>query len=993
LVIRVHFLLSRGDGRAVWERWMQFVKPLRLPAAGRRVCVALCLGLSLLTMVGCGAAPTAPPTNTATKDFGIVVSPATVTAVAGSSNSTFTVSTTGQNGFSDSVTVAISGLPAGATTSPAFPFSVSVSKSQTVTLSVPASNGDFPLTITGSSGSLTHSASLKLMINAAQDFRLDVSPSTIAAAPGSSSSSFTVSASGQNGFNGSVGVAVSGLPAGASTLPASPFSVPAGSSQNVSLSIPTTLSPGSYSLMVSGTSGSLAHSAALALTVTSSPDFNINVSPATITTNPGGSGSFTVSTSGLNGFNGLVGIAISGLPVGASTLPPSPFNVVAGNSQTVSWSIPSTASPGSYSVMVSGSSGSLAHSVTLALTVNPPPDFSIALSPSAVAANVGTSTSSFTASITGLNGFTNSIDVTISGLPNGTTCSPASFGVAAGGNQTVTITVPTAASNGEYTVTATGTSGSLTHSALLALTIVGQASITTWHYDNARTGANINETTLTPANVNSTNFGKLATFPVDGFVVGHPLYLLGVNILGQGVHNVVYVATMHDSVYAFDADSTNTSPLWMTSILNAGATPVPTTVKRGSATTGWSEVGIVSTPVIDPASGTIYLVAETYESGNVVHRLHALDVTSGSEIAGSPVTIAATYTLNGTTTTFKDLYQLNRPGLLLANGHIYIGFGSNCCNDYSQGWVLSYNAATLQQEGTFTTEPDKTLASIWQKGAGLSTDSSGNVYGETGEGFYAAGANLSTSVFKLSQNGTTLGLTDWFTPYNHPTLSLDDLDLANGVVILPDQMGSFPHEAVTIGKVGPIYVLNRDSMGQLCTTCTIGDTQIVQEVPVPHAGYNTPVYWNNTIYFAGTSTPVTAYTISNGTLVLPPAAQSATMVETSHPMITANGNTNGILWVIESGGWLMAMDAITLNTLYSSTQAPGGRDTLPPLAHFAIPIAADGKVFVGTQNSVVVYGLLSGSAALTRQGSSRADLQLPLLHGTKTNFPRVDHTR
>src|SRR5207253_7660571 len=272
--------------------------------------------------------------------------------------------------------------------------------------------------------------------------------------------------------------------------------------------------------------------------------------------------------------------------------------------------------------------------------------------------------------------------------------------------------------------------------------LLAQTSVTTWHYDNARTSANTSETVLTPSNVNSASFGKLTTLPVDGFVVANPLYLPGVNVLGQGVHNIVYVATLHDSVYAFDADSINNPPLWMTSILNyspAGATSVPSSVKRDSNTTGWTEVGIVSTPVIDPTTGTLYLVAETYENGSVVHRLHALDVTSGVEIPGGPITIAATFTLNGVTTTFTDLYQMNRPGLLLANGHIYIGFGSNCCNDYSKGWVLSYNEATLQQAGTYTAEPGTILASIWLTGPGLSADSSGNIYAETGEGYYAAG--------------------------------------------------------------------------------------------------------------------------------------------------------------------------------------------------------------------------------------------------------------
>jgi outer membrane protein assembly factor BamB len=351
-----------------------------------------------------------------------------------------------------------------------------------------------------------------------------------------------------------------------------------------------------------------------------------------------------------------------------------------------------------------------------------------------------------------------------------------------------------------------------------------------------------------------------------------------------------------------------------------------------------------------------------------VHRLHALDVTTGQEKFGGPTTIAATYTLKGTTTTFVDLYQINRPGLLLANGHIYIGFGSNCCNDYSQGWILSYNAATLQQEGTYTPEPGKTLASIWQKGAGLSADSTGNIYSETGEGFYSAGTNLSISVLKISQFGTTLALGDWFTPYNRQDLSDKDRDLNNAPLILPDQPGPYPHELIAEGKEGTIYVLNRDNMGQFCSNCTTADTQIVQEIPQGAARSGTPVYWNNTVYFTGASSPVSAYSISSGALVVPPSVQSIQVGGGGHAIITANGSSNGILWFINGGGPLWAMDAITLQTLYTTNDAANGRDTMPPLAHFATPIAADGKVFVGTQNSLVVYGLLSGSAALRGDG-------------------------
>src|SRR5579864_2622346 len=364
--------------------------------------------------------------------------------------------------------------------------------------------------------------------------------------------------------------------------------------------------------------------------------------------------------------------------------------------------------------------------------------------------------------------------------------------------------------------------------------VAAQTAVTTWHYDNERTSANTTETLLTLSNVNVQSFGKLFSKPVDGFVVGHPLYLPGITMPGQGTRNVVYVATMHNSVYAFDADNANAAPFWVTSILTyspSGATSVPATVQRNAGVTAWTEVGIISTPVIDRNTGTLYPVAETYEGGNIVHRLHALDVTTGLEKFGGPTTIAATFTLNGVVSTFQGFFQINRPGLLLANGHVYIAFGSNCCNAYSQGWVMSYNATTLKQEGAFDAEPGRTLASVWQKGAGISADSIGNIYAETGEGFYAPGTNLSTSVFKLSQIGTTLSLADWFTPFNYQYLSNHDLDMAEAVLILPDQPGPFPHELIAIGKLGTVYVLNRDNMGQLCSACTTIDTQIVQELP------------------------------------------------------------------------------------------------------------------------------------------------------------------
>ncbi len=490
-----------------------------------------------------------------------------------------------------------------------------------------------------------------------------------------------------------------------------------------------------------------------------------------------------------------------------------------------------------------------------------------------------------------------------------------------------------------------------------------QTSVVTWHYNNSRNAVNTTETVLTPANVNPRGFGKLYTQPLDGLVVGHPLYLPSLSIPGNGVHNVVFVATMEDSVYAFDVDNPTAGPLWTTSLLTyspAGATPVPDQFKGCEVTTDWTDVGVVSTPVIDPTTNTIYLLAETYENKKAVHRLHALDVTTGLEKFGGPATITATYTLNGVTNTFVDTHQMNRPGLLLVNGNIYIGFGGASCNGGDSGWIMSYNASTLAQNGVLDIEAGEYFASIWQKGGGLSADTYGNIYAETGEGPVSdpgtPGQDLGTSIFKVSQVGNTLTVADWFTPYNWSYLYENDLDLHNAVLVLPDQPGPHTHEAIGVGKEGTIYLLDRDNMGQLCTSCTTTDTQIVQELYTA-AGKSpgTPLVWNGAVYFTGGHV-VSVFPLNNGMLITPPA-QSASFASGGHPMMTANGTTNALLWG-GSGGILWAMDPTTFQVLWTTAMALQKRDALPVTAHFATPVIADGKLFIGAQKGLVVYGLL-----------------------------------
>jgi len=589
------------------------------------------------------------------------------------------------------------------------------------------------------------------------------------------------------------------------------------------------------------------------------------------------------------------------------------------------------------------------------------PGFSVAASPATITVVPG-ATETVTVTVSPHDGFTGSVNVTISNVPAGVTVAPnpIQFSISSSPvSHPITVNAGFDAELHNSTVALTGTGGNITASANLNLQ-VRSLSVTTWHYDNARTGVNPNETILNLVNVNPNTFGKLFNIPADGAVIGQVLYLPNVSIPGKGTHHLVYAATMHDSVYAFDADSNsgaNANPLWHVSLLPAGATPVPMTVQGCSGVTAWTEVGIVATPVIDSASGTIYVVAKTYENGSTVFRLHALDVTTGSEKFGGPVQIAATYTLNGHTDTFNPLAETNRPALLLANGHVYLAFGSNGCNYYGdEGWVISYNASTLAQEGAFNAEPGKALAAIWMKGGGLSADSASNIYGETGEGNFTPGTNFGSSVFRLTQSGNSLHVADWFTPWNQAYLSQNDLDLNDAVLLLPDQPGSHPHLALAVGKEGTVYVLDRDNMGKYCDSCPAGDTQIVQELPQAAKHTGCLVYWNGMVYTTGTGYPIMGWALSNGMLSSTPVVQTPAQAGGHSPIITSAGTESGILWQINNTN-LSAYNATTLVQLYATSQT-NGRDTLPSMPHFAQLMIVNGKLYIGTNSGVTVLGLL-----------------------------------
>lgn len=513
--------------------------------------------------------------------------------------------------------------------------------------------------------------------------------------------------------------------------------------------------------------------------------------------------------------------------------------------------------------------------------------------------------------------------------------------------------------------------GSLTFTLLMLMLCAAarpQVSVATQHYDNARTGANMQETILTHANVNPAQFGKLFTQPLDGFEAGQPLYVPNVLIPAtNSTHNVVYIATQHDSVYAFDADNNlgpNAAPLWQVNFLDPvnGITSVPVADEK-CFISGYPEFGIQGTPVIDIGRQAIYVVAVTKENGNYVHRLHALNLGTGEEMFGGPVTMNAAVTLGGQTYTFVDKYQQQRPGLLLQNNTLYIGFGGPGCNIATEmGWVMAYNADTLQQVGAFNDSPGVMASAIWMSGAGPVGDGEGNVYFSTGDGLFDAdigGSHFGDSVLKLHQDYGALSLADYFTPYNQQFLNGQDLDVGSGqIVILPEQPSG--KLTLAVGKDGTMYLLDQDNLGHFNSA---GDIQIPQELAAPvlgevHAGLT---FWNNTIYLEAEQTPILAYSFVNGRVSNQPIMQTPSVNSTPKGgIVSSNGTQDGIFWFVTfATKKLYAYDASNLAIeLYDNAKA-GTRDTLGPLVHFGMPIVANGHLYVNGQSALTVFGLLS----------------------------------
>jgi hypothetical protein len=521
----------------------------------------------------------------------------------------------------------------------------------------------------------------------------------------------------------------------------------------------------------------------------------------------------------------------------------------------------------------------------------------------------------------------------------------------------------------------TSTTATLTVSAVNVSTI----DVVTYHYDNLRTGQNLNETILTPANVTSSKFGKLGAFTVDGLVDAQPLYLSAVAIPTVGTKNVLYVATENDSIYAFDADSVNgntSTYLWKTSVLGTGETASD---NRGCGQVS-PQIGVTSTPVIDRtrgAHGAIYLVAMSKDAnGNYYQRIHALDLTTGAELFGGPTTVQATYPGTGDNSSngnvvFDPKQYKERPGLLEIGGTIYTTWSSHCDARPYTSWVMSYDANTLAQTSVLNLVPNGSEGGIWMAGTAPAADASGDIYFMVGNGDFDTTLNASgfpsegdcgQCYVRLSSTAP-ITLLDYFTPLNTVSESNSDTDFGSGgPLLLPDLVdanGNTRHLAVGSGKDAIIYVVDRDNMGKFNSTAD----NIYQQISGQIGGvWSKPSYFNNTVYYGAVGDHLKAFPITNALLATTPATQSSESFAYpgTTPSISANGTSNAIVWAVEnnSTGVLHAYNAANLTTeLYNSNQAANNRDQFSD-NKYVTPMVANGKVYVGTPNSVVVFGLL-----------------------------------
>jgi outer membrane protein assembly factor BamB len=496
--------------------------------------------------------------------------------------------------------------------------------------------------------------------------------------------------------------------------------------------------------------------------------------------------------------------------------------------------------------------------------------------------------------------------------------------------------------------------------------------VTTYKYDLNRSGLNPAESLLTVANVASATFGLLRTLSVDGRVDAQPLYLSQLSVAGAA-HNTVFAATEHDSVYAFDADTG--AILWHVSLLAAGES---TSGNQGCNQIS-PEIGVTSTPVIDRsagAHGTLYAVAMSIDSKSVYHqRLHALDLTTGAELLGGPMEISASYPTSSGSNSFNPGQHAERAALLLLNGTIYTSWTSHCDGQPYSGWIIAFAQSSLAISGVLNVAANSSAGpAVWMSGGGPGADAAGNIYLLTANGAFETTLDANgfpslkdfgNSFLKISSAGAGLNVMDYFAMSNEVAESNADEDLGSGgEMLLPDLTDSSStvhHLVIGAGKDGNIYLVDRDSMGKFSPSSN-GNFQTLSNA-LPGGIWSTPAYFNGTVYYGDVSGTLKAFAISNAQLVAAPQSQSATQFTFpgTAPSVSANGTANAIVWAHENTNpaVLHAYDAANLaNEIYNSNQAAGNRDQFGAGNKYITPVVANGKVFVGTTNSIAVFGLL-----------------------------------
>lgn len=499
----------------------------------------------------------------------------------------------------------------------------------------------------------------------------------------------------------------------------------------------------------------------------------------------------------------------------------------------------------------------------------------------------------------------------------------------------------------------------------------------TWRNDNARSGVNNQELALSPATVSSSTFGKLFSCPVDGYAYAQPLYVANLPIPGNGTHNVVFVATEMDSVFAFDADANPCVQLWHASLILPGWQAVPTPNLDITSTDIVPFVGITGTPVIDISSSTLYVVAKTNTTGvnpSYSQALYGLNLATGQmKIQPNGTVIEA---VGASSPPFSLLLENQRAALLLENGVVYIAFGSHGGQGNYHGWLLGYDSTTLQPSLSFNVTPSGSQGGIWQSGGGPSADSSGNIFVTTGDGpfdVYRGGSSYGDSFLRLVDASGTLSVADYFSPCNQAALEVTGEDLgASAPVLLPDSVGSASQPDLMIGasKGGSLYVVNRDTLGGYNGTCPDASSRVQTVAVGDNPFLSTPLFWDNAVYAAAGNGPLMAFPVTVGVIASSPlSSQSPEMLgpQGATPVISANGSNNALIWLIDSSGALATPNTSAIlrafepdnlsNEIYNSAMMPA-RDTAGLAVKFSVPTVANGKVYVGTQTELDIYGLL-----------------------------------